>query len=51
LAGILPGLQKNKAENHEKFLLELLKREFKNREVVRKNRLLLAANFDVIKTF
>lgn len=40
-----------KAESHEKFLLELLKRELENREVVRKNRLLRTANFDVIKTF
>ena len=40
-----------KADSHEAFLLELLKRELENREVVRKNRLLRAANFDVIKTF
>jgi DNA replication protein DnaC len=40
-----------KADTHEAFLLELLKREFENREIVRKNRLLRAANFDVIKTF
>jgi len=40
-----------KADSHETFLLELLKRELENREVVRKNRLLRAANFDVIKTF
>lgn len=40
-----------KADTHETFLLELLKREFENREIVRKNRLLRAANFDVIKTF
>ena len=36
---------------HEQFLLELLKRELENREIVRKNRLLKTANFDVIKTF
>lgn len=40
-----------KASTHEAFLLELLKREFENREIVRKNRLLRAANFDVVKTF
>ncbi|MFZ5645986.1 MAG: IS21-like element helper ATPase IstB [Bacillota bacterium] len=40
-----------KAESHEEFLLELLKRELENREVVRKKRLLRAASFDVIKTF
>jgi len=40
-----------KADSHEEFLLELLKRELENRELVRKNRLLRAANFDVIKTF
>lgn len=39
------------AETHEGFLLELLKREWENREIVRKKRLLKAANFDVIKTF
>ena len=38
-----------KASSHEAFLLELLKREFENREIVRKNRLLRAANFDVVK--
>lgn len=40
-----------RAESHEEFLLELLKRELANRETVRKNRLLRAAGFDVIKTF
>lgn len=40
-----------RAESHEEFLLELLKRELENRETVRKNRLLRAANFDLIKTF
>ncbi len=40
-----------KADSHEAFLLELLKRELENREMVRKNRLLRAANFDIIKTF
>ncbi|MDD2235313.1 MAG: IS21-like element helper ATPase IstB [Desulfitobacteriaceae bacterium] len=40
-----------KADSHEAFLLELLERELENREMVRKNRLLRAANFDVIKTF
>jgi DNA replication protein DnaC len=40
-----------KSESNEAFLLELLKRELENREVARKNRLLRAASFDVIKTF
>lgn len=40
-----------KSDSHEAFLLELLKRELENREMVRKNRLLRVANFDVIKTF
>jgi DNA replication protein DnaC len=45
------GYKDIKAETHEQFLLELLKRELENREIVRKNRLLKTANFDVIKTF
>lgn len=40
-----------KADTHEFFLLELLKMEVEYREIVRKNRLLKNANFDVIKTF
>jgi DNA replication protein DnaC len=45
------GYKDIKAETHEQFLWELLKRELENREIVRKNRLLKTANFDVIKTF
>ena len=45
------GYKDIKAETHKQFLLELLKRELENREIVRKNRLLKTANFDVIKTF
>jgi DNA replication protein DnaC len=45
------GYNEITAETHEAFLFELLKREVENREVVRKKRLLRAANFDVIKTF
>ncbi|NLY74893.1 MAG: ATP-binding protein [Firmicutes bacterium] len=45
------GYQNIKADTHEQFLLELLKRELENREIVRKNRLLKTANFDVVKTF
>jgi len=45
------GYKDIRAETHEQFLLELLKRELENREIVRKNRLLKTANFDVIKTF
>jgi DNA replication protein DnaC len=45
------GYKKINADTHEEFLLELLKTELQNREVVRKNRLLKTANFDVIKTF
>jgi len=49
--GFYQGYKDIKAETHEAFLLELLKRELENREVIRKNRLLKAANFDLIKTF
>lgn len=49
--GFYQDYKKIKADTHEAFLLELLKREFENREIGRKNRLLRAANFDVIKTF
>jgi len=45
------GYKDIKADTHEQFLLELLKRELENREIVRKNRLLKTANFDVAKTF
>jgi DNA replication protein DnaC len=45
------GYKEIKADTHEQFLLELLKKELESREVVRKNRLLKSANFDVIKTF
>lgn len=45
------GYKEIKADTHEQFLLELLKKELENREVVRKNRLLKNANFDVVKTF
>lgn len=31
--------------------MELLKRELENRELVRKNRYIKGANFDVLKTF
>ena len=40
-----------KAETHEEFLLELLKKAVKNREINKKNRLLKQADFDMIKTF
>lgn len=49
--GFYHGYKDIKAETHEAFLVELLKRELENREVVRKNRLLKVANFDLIKTF
>lgn len=49
--GFYQGYKEIEAESHEAFLLELLRREIENREIVRKNRLLKAANFDVIKTF
>jgi hypothetical protein len=39
--------KKIKADSHEAFLLELLKREYENREIVRNNRLLRSAAFDV----
>jgi DNA replication protein DnaC len=39
------------AANNEEFLAKLLELEVENREVVRKNRAIKAANFDVIKTF
>jgi DNA replication protein DnaC len=45
------GYKDIKADTHEQFLLELLQRELGNREIVRKNRLLKTANFDVVKTF
>ena len=37
--------------NNEEFLAKLLEMELEHREVVRKNRAIKAANFDVIKTF
>lgn len=37
--------------NNEEFLAKLLELELEHREVVRKNRAIKAANFDVIKTF
>jgi hypothetical protein len=40
------GYKEIKVDTHEQFLLELLKKELENREVVRKNRLLKSANFD-----
>lgn len=49
--GFYQGYKEVEAESHEEFLLKLLRREVENREVVRKNRLLKAASFDVIKTF
>ena len=49
--GFYEGYKNIQAESHEDFLLELLRREVENRETARKNRLLKAANFDVIKTF
>ncbi len=49
--GFYQDYKQIKADTHEVFLLELLKREYENRELVRKNRLLKTANFDVIKTF
>ncbi len=45
------GYKDIKADTHEQFLLELLRKELGNREIVRKNRLLKTANFDVVKTF
>ena len=45
------GYQDIHAESHEEFLLELLRREVKKREIARKNRFLKAAGFDIIKTF
>lgn len=45
------GYKDIKADTHEQFLLELLRKELVNREIVRKNRLLKTANFDVVKTF
>jgi DNA replication protein DnaC len=45
------GYKEIKADTHEQFLLELLKKELENREVMRKNRLLKSANFEVVKTF
>ncbi len=43
--------KKIEADSHEAFLLELLKMEIEHRQIVRKNRLVKNANFDVIKTF
>lgn len=37
--------------SNEEFLAKLLKLEFERREVVRKNRVIKTANFDIIKTF
>jgi len=45
------GYKDIQAPTHEAFLLELLKREWENRDLVRKRRLLRAADFDLIKTF
>lgn len=45
------GYKDIKADTHEQFLLELLRKELGNREIIRKNRLLKTANFDVVKTF
>ena len=45
------GYKDIQAQTHEAFLLELLKREWENRDLVRKKRLLRAADFDLIKTF
>lgn len=39
------------AASNEEFLAKLLKLEFEHREVVRKNRAIKTANFDIIKTF
>lgn len=49
--GFYQGYKDIQSETHDEFLLELLRREVENRETARKNRLLKAANFDVIKTF
>ena len=45
------GYKDIQANTHEEFLLELLRKEFENREMVRKNRYIKGANFDVLKTF
>ena len=45
------GYKDIQANTHEEFLLELLRRELENRELVRKNRYIKGANFDVLKTF
>ncbi|QNO13393.1 ATP-binding protein [Alkalicella caledoniensis] len=40
-----------KAETHEEFLLKILEVEYECREVVKKNRAIKAATFDMLKTF
>lgn len=45
------GYKDIQATTNEEFLLELLRRELENRELVRKNRYIKGANFDVLKTF
>ena len=49
--GFYGGYKDIQTETHEEFLLELLQRELRNREITRKKRLLKTANFDVVKTF
>lgn len=49
--GFYEGYKDIQAQTHEEFLLRLLQQELKNREIIRKKRLLKTANFDVIKTF
>jgi len=44
-------MQKFKQQIFGDFLAQILKREAENREVVRRNRNLKSAGFDVIKTF
>ena len=50
-ASIVKNYKSIVAANNEEFLAKLLELELENREVVRKNRAIKAANFDVIKTF
>ena len=48
---MLKSISTIQAESHEEFLEKILEIEVKQREIVRKNRYLKQAGFDVIKTF
>jgi DNA replication protein DnaC len=48
---IVENYQDINAESHDEFLAKLLKMELESRELVRKNRYLKQASFDVVKTF